>query len=294
MANIGKTNCTLYWRSPLDDGGSRVTHYLIEKKELSKDTWTPHADHCRDTFITLQGLNENTEYEFRVLAVNQNGASEPLSTTQSFVIKLPFGVPDAPGEPEVNEIGNNFVTITWAKPASDGGGLIKGYWVEKREKDTERWIKCNLNPIQATQCNIANLIENKEYEFRVFAENEAGFSQPSNTSKTVKVKDPKAATIPEFSVKLEDQDVNEGKTVYFECEIHAVPAPIIRFYKGSKELYDSSKFKISKEGDKYILAIFNAQLDDQDEYSVKAKNKGGSRMSRANLNVRGNLQSLYK
>jgi hypothetical protein len=235
----------------------------------------------------LQGLNENSEYEFRVLAVNQNGASEPLTTSQSFVIKLPFGAPDAPGEPEVNEIGNNFVTLNWTKPASDNGGPIRGYWVEKREKGSERWIRCNINPLQTTSCNIPNLIESKEYEFRVFAENEAGMSQPSNASKSVVVKDPNAATIPEFTVKLEDQDVNEGKTVYFVCEINAQPSPIIRFYKGSKELYDCSKYKISKEGDKYILAIYNACLDDLDEYSVKAKNKGGSRMSRASLNVRG-------
>ncbi len=246
----------------------------------------------KDTFITLQGLTENAEYEFRVLAVNQNGVSEPLSTSQSFLIKLPFGVPDAPGEPEVNEIGNNFVTLNWTKPASDGGGFIRGYWVEKRETGTDRWIKCNLNPIQSTQCNISGLIENKDYEFRVFAENDAGLSQPSGASKTVKVKDPHAATIPEFTVQLEDQEVNESKTVYFECEIHAVPAPIIRFYKGSKELYDSSKYKITKEGDKHVLAIYNASLDDQDEYSVKAKNKGGSRMSRANLTVKGTVSIM--
>lgn len=286
VSDIGKTNCTLYWRSPVEDGGSRVTHYLIEKKEAGKPNWVPHADHCRDTFITLQGLNENTEYEFRVLAVNQNGASEPLTTTQSFVIKLPFGKPDAPGEPEVNEIGNNFVTLTWTRPASDGGGMIRGYWVEKKEKDSDRWIKVNLQPIQCCQCNVPNLIESKEYEFRVFAENDAGLSEPSTASKSVKVKDPHVATIPEFTLKLEDQEVNENKTAYFECSINAQPAPIIRFYKGSKELFDSSKYKITNEGDKFVLAIYACNLDDVDEYSVKAVNKGGSRMSRANLNVR--------
>jgi hypothetical protein len=235
----------------------------------------------------LQGLAENAEYEFRVLAVNQNGASEPLSTSQTFLIKLPFGVPDAPGEPEVHEIGSNFVTLTWTKPASDGGGVIRGYWVEKRDLATDRWVKCNLNPIQSTQCNVSSLVENKEYEFRVFAENEAGLSQPSSGSKTIKVRDPHAVTIPEFTLQLEDQEVSENKTVYFECEIHAVPVPIIRFYKGGRELYDNNKYKITKEGDKYVLAVFNASLDDQDEYSVKAQNKGGSRMSRANLTVKG-------
>jgi hypothetical protein len=35
-----------------------------------------------------------------------------------------------------------------------------------------------------------------------------------------------------------------------------------------------------------MLAINNVQLNDEDEYSVKAKNKGGSRMSRAYLTVK--------
>ena len=92
--------------------------------------------------------------------------------------------------------------------------------------------------------------------------------------------------MPEFTATLSDVETSEGKTAYFECQISALPTPEIRFYKGSKELYDSNKFRISQEGDKFILAIYNVTLDDQDEYSVKAKNKGGSRISRANLTVK--------
>ncbi len=128
-----------------------------------------------------------SEYEFRVLAVNNNGVSEPLNSTCSFLIKLPFGVPGKPEEPSVHEIGTNFVTISWNKPSSDGGGPITGYWVDKREKGSEKWIRSNLKPLQSTAYNVPNLIENQEYEFRVFAENEAGLSEPSAASKTVKV-----------------------------------------------------------------------------------------------------------
>lgn len=39
--------------------------------------------------------------------------------------------------------------------------------------------------------NIPNLIEDRRYEFRVFAENEAGLSKPSIASNSVKIKDPK-------------------------------------------------------------------------------------------------------
>lgn len=126
----------------------------------------PYTDHCKETQINVQQLNENGSYEFRVFACNANGVSRPLTTSMSVTIKLPFGVPDAPGEPEVNEIGTNFVTLTWTKPISDGGGPLLGYWVERKEKGSEKWIKCNLTPLQGCIYNVPNLIEEKEYEFR--------------------------------------------------------------------------------------------------------------------------------
>ena len=47
-----------------------------------------------------------------------------------------------------------------------------------------------------------------------------------------------------------------------------------------------AKYNITREGDKCILVISNLTPDDVDEYSIKARNKGGSRMCRCNVNVR--------
>jgi len=65
-------------------------------------------------------------------------------------------------------------------------------------------------------------------------------------------------------------------------------------YKGTKELSDSHKYSITREGDKCILIINNATPDDVDEYSIKARNKGGSRMCRCNVNIRCMLKSILK
>jgi hypothetical protein len=65
-------------------------------------------------------------------------------------------------------------------------------------------------------------------------------------------------------------------------------------YKGTKELSDSHKYSITREGDKCILVINNATPDDVDEYSIKARNKGGSRMCRCNVNIRCMLKSIVK
>ncbi len=63
-------------------------------------------------------------------------------------------------------------------------------------------------------------------------------------------------------------------------------------YKGTKELSDGVKYNITREGDKCILVINNLTPDDLDEYSVKARNKGGSRMCRCNVNVRCKLKLI--
>jgi len=62
--------------------------------------------------------------------------------------------------------------------------------------------------------------------------------------------------------------------------------PEVEWYNGTKELSNSPKYSITREGDKCILTINNATPDDVDEYSIKARNKGGSRMSRCNVKVR--------
>ena len=100
--------------------------------------------------------------------------------------------PDAPGEPEAAEVGGDFVSLTWAKPRSDGGGRILGYYVEKKDADSDNWVRVNQTaPTPATIFNIPNLIEDREYDFRVFAVNEAGESKPAATGRRVLVKDPK-------------------------------------------------------------------------------------------------------
>ena len=87
-------------------------------------------------------------------------------------------------------MGGDFVSLSWAKPSSDGGGRIQGYIVERKEAGSDNWMRVNHVPTPATIFNIPSLIEDREYEFRVFAVNEAGESKPSTASRKVKVKDP--------------------------------------------------------------------------------------------------------
>ncbi len=222
ISNVSKDHATVSWKPPQDDGGSKVTGYVVERRDTGKgpDAWVPVTQNCKDTTFTVPSLLDGHQYEFRVMAMNENGISEPLRSSAPVTAQLPFSnlrilnfdskfcflffaiePPAAPGQPEIGELTNNTAALTWDKPISDGGkeywieliytyidlgGPITGYWIEKREKNSDKWVPVNITPCQTNRFTVPSLIEDHAYEFRVIAENEAGI--PSEASKLTKVK----------------------------------------------------------------------------------------------------------
>ena len=91
-------------------------------------------------------------------------------------------MPEAPSKPEVTAVDRTKITISWSPPKSDGGSPITGYIIEKKETSSTRWTKAVRDSVSDTTLTVKELIEGKEYEFRVAAVNKAGtgpFSEPS-------------------------------------------------------------------------------------------------------------------
>ncbi|XP_077360440.1 neural cell adhesion molecule 1a isoform X4 [Festucalex cinctus] len=61
-----------------DDGGSPIKHYLVRYKAKHVSDWKPEIrmPHSSE-YVVLSGLDWNTEYEVRIVAVNQKGKSQP-------------------------------------------------------------------------------------------------------------------------------------------------------------------------------------------------------------------------
>ncbi|KHN73749.1 Twitchin [Toxocara canis] len=230
-----------------NDGGARLSGYVVERRDTSKDEWTEVATCVKDTSFTVTGLFEGHEYEFRVSAANENGQGPPLVGDNPVVARLPFDTPSAPGSPEVARSGADYVTLTWTRPASDGGSRVRGYLIEKRETGSDIWQKCNQSPSAALSYDIPNLIEGREYEFRVFAVNDAGASEPA-TSDKLKFVPAKSGSPPEIVTPLSDMYGEQGRSVTFECEIDGSPRPEYRWFRGLRELADTSKYSIFSKG----------------------------------------------
>jgi len=188
VTDVHKEGCKLKWNAPLDDGGLPIDHYIIEKMDVESGRWLP-SGRFKESFAELNNLEPSHEYKFRVLAVNTEGESEPLTGEQSVIAKNPFDEPGKPGTPEAVDWDKDHVDLVWRPPINDGGSPITGYVVEKREKGTDKWIKGTeiTIPCLGEECKatVPTLNENCEYEFRVKAINAAGPGEPSDASKPI-------------------------------------------------------------------------------------------------------------
>lgn len=283
VSNITKHTCTLAWKPPTYDGGLRITHYVVERKDISTNHWITVSTTCKDTTFTVQGLTEGQEYLFRVSAVNENGMGPPLEGINPIKAKAPFDPPSPPGVPKVTQVGGDFVNLEWTKLENDGGARVQGYWIDKREVGSNAWQRVNISICLPTQINISNLIEGRQYEFRVFAQNIAGISEPSTASTSVKIVDPLAATPPEIIKPLKNANCIQNHNADFQCTITGVPRPVITWYKGAREIVRGSRYSIYSEDDVHHLVINDVFGEDADEYVCRAVNKGGVKSTRAEL-----------
>uniref|UniRef100_A0A8B9H2C0 Titin n=1 Tax=Astyanax mexicanus TaxID=7994 RepID=A0A8B9H2C0_ASTMX len=173
--------CDLFWTEPSQDGGAPISHYVIEKRETSRLSWSLVESNIPATSFKVTKLLPGDEYIFRVMAVNKYGTSDPLES-EAVIARNPYKPPSAPSSPEASEITKDYIVLSWTAPESDGGTEIIGYHLEKRDKDGVRWTKCNRQKLTDTHFKATGLSEGHFYEFRVAAENEAGVGDLSDLS----------------------------------------------------------------------------------------------------------------
>ena len=57
-----------------------------------------------------------------------------------------------------------------------------GYMVERKKTKSERWIRLNVEPLPYIEYEARRMMEGTEYQIRIRAANEVGFSNPSPPS----------------------------------------------------------------------------------------------------------------
>jgi hypothetical protein len=100
-------------------------------------------------------LITSTEYEFRVRAKNPAGLGDPSPATSPIKLKAKVTKPSTPGIPNVEDVGKNWIELSWSPPIKTGGAEVTGYIVEKRDVATGMWLKCTPEPVPDNKARVS-------------------------------------------------------------------------------------------------------------------------------------------
>lgn len=90
--DASRDGMTIAWHEPDEDGGSAVTGYIIERKEVRSDRWVrANKNPVTMTRYRSTGLIEGLEYEHRVIAINARGIGKPSLLSPRAVAADPVG-----------------------------------------------------------------------------------------------------------------------------------------------------------------------------------------------------------
>lgn len=229
----------------------------------------------RELTYNLHNLENDHEYEFRVRAQNAAGLSKPSTASNKLKLKGKAKVPSPPGKPTVLKVGKYYADLKWEPPASDGGSKITGYIVEKKEVGSALWSKCSDYLIPECNFSALNLVDQSVYEFRVFAVNSVGRSEPSVCTTPVKICEIEGGEKPEFISFLRDQVVPYGKQLVLQCEAVGKPTPSAKWLRNGKEIMVGGRYRFEANNGVFKLH-FNDVVDiDEGEYTCEAFNPVG-------------------
>ena len=179
MTDVRAKRATVHWQQPVDDGGSPVTGYVVERQLADTGRWVPCGEAGPGhTAARVEGLSPGKRYNFRVKAVNAEGESEPLETEEPVTAQNPYTVPDPPRNLTIEDWDNVSVVLRWEHPARDGGRPVTHYVVEQKGKYDLDYCAVLSTPDPGCEAAVAGLREGQVYQWRVRAVNKAGQSEP--------------------------------------------------------------------------------------------------------------------
>ncbi len=179
----GDQALTAVWTAPASDGGSEITSYDLryirsDAADKADDNWTVETsvwttgDGALES--TLSGLANGTSYDVQARAVNAIGNGAWSAT----VTAKPATVPTAPNLWPASA-GSGRITITWSRPASDGGSDITSYDLryirsDSDDSDDANWTLREDFSRTASRYRISGLTNGVAYHVQVRAVNAAG------------------------------------------------------------------------------------------------------------------------
>uniref|UniRef100_A0A8C1F1J9 Receptor-type tyrosine-protein phosphatase F n=1 Tax=Cyprinus carpio carpio TaxID=630221 RepID=A0A8C1F1J9_CYPCA len=169
------TSVTLTW----DSGNPEpVSYYIIQYRAKTSDTNFQEVDGVATTRYSIGGLSPYSEYEFRVMAVNNIGRGPPSDSVESRTGE------QAPSSPplhfQARMLSASTMLVQW-EPPEEPNGQIRGYriyYTSDLDAPLSAWQKHNTDDSRLT--TISNLTPDITYSLRVLGFTSVGDGPPSD------------------------------------------------------------------------------------------------------------------
>uniref|UniRef100_A0A8C5LZG6 Receptor-type tyrosine-protein phosphatase S n=1 Tax=Leptobrachium leishanense TaxID=445787 RepID=A0A8C5LZG6_9ANUR len=169
------TSITLTW----DSGNPEpVSYYIIQHKPKNSEEQYKEIDGVATTRYSVAGLSPYSEYEFKVVAVNNIGRGPPSEPVMTRTAEQ--APSSAPRNVQARMLSSTTILVQWEEP-EEPNGQIQGYRVYYTMDPTQHinsWTKYNVADSQIT--TIGNLVPQKTYSVKVLAFTSVGDGPLSN------------------------------------------------------------------------------------------------------------------
>ncbi|XP_040534332.1 receptor-type tyrosine-protein phosphatase F isoform X22 [Gallus gallus] len=169
------TSVTLTWDSGNSDP---ISYYVIQYKPKSLEGQFQEVDGVATTRYSIGGLSPFSEYEFRVIAVNNIGRGPPSELVEARTGEQAPSSP--PLKVQARMLSASTMLVQWEQP-EEPNGQIRGYrvyYTTDSHLPLSMWQKHNTDDSHLT--TVGSLITGTTYSIRVLAFTSVGDGPPSD------------------------------------------------------------------------------------------------------------------
>ncbi len=281
---------TIMWKPPGYNGGSTIINYIVEYQEKQTKKWiTSNKDIIiTETTYMVTKLTHNTEYRFRVTAVNAVGPGTPSS--ESLLYKAAkAAIPEAPviREPLKDLTAGLKETATLSC-------IIVGV-----PQPTLRWFKDDDEFVPKSssyesglaRLNLTNTNEESAGQYSCRASNDSGSCECSCTliiQETPKI-------VPEKKTKVYRLQVEKQWSI--TAKITGLPRPEVTWTKNGTSIEGNTHYIADVETQSSTacsttLTIINTERTDTAKYTLTATNVAGTVTHDVTLKISGNFNTV--
>ncbi|XP_058259535.1 immunoglobulin-like and fibronectin type III domain-containing protein 1 [Hemibagrus wyckioides] len=267
---------TINW---LKDGMPPFKHVTISNTEGTSQLLIPSAERSDTGVYTIIVKN----------MVGQETFSTEIRVTDD---------PKSPGPVELEENVPGTLTVCWSPSPDEKRDDRLHYMVAKRDSVKQTWHTV-ADRVFNNSFTAVNIMPGREYNFRVYAKNDIGLSEPSESPtwgrerkkekftlsmpehKTFNLESPPTITVP-----MKTRTSPEKYECHMTCAVRGNPTPYVTWYRNNISLNTNTNYYITNTCGVCSLKILRVGPKDNGEYKVVAENSLGRAECTTQLKIR--------